>query len=151
MKDLTLYYLFKMQPIALLIQQNFIVVKSRCYKPNPLKGISPMRFRKCLGINRGNLLWALLHAPTLPHLLCGDSTVLCTSWLPYRESLILCYPRSWLAFRCRSNLLQGQEIPWVVAPLALVSTSSAVICETYRALPTTVVVAQVDKPLLPCG
>jgi hypothetical protein len=27
-KDFTLYYLFKMQPNALLIQQNFIVVKS---------------------------------------------------------------------------------------------------------------------------
>jgi hypothetical protein len=32
MKDFTLYYLFKMQPNALLIRQNFIVVKSRCYK-----------------------------------------------------------------------------------------------------------------------
>jgi hypothetical protein len=50
-----------------------------------------------------------------------------------------------------SNLLQGQGIPWVVAPLALVSTSSAMIRETHRALPTTVVVARVDKPLLPCG
>jgi hypothetical protein len=35
MKDFILYYLFKMQPNALLIQQNFIVVKSGCYKPTP--------------------------------------------------------------------------------------------------------------------
>jgi hypothetical protein len=31
MKDFTIYYLFKMQPNALLISQNFIVVKSGCY------------------------------------------------------------------------------------------------------------------------
>jgi hypothetical protein len=31
MKDFTLYYFFKMQPNALLIRQNFIVVKSKCY------------------------------------------------------------------------------------------------------------------------
>jgi hypothetical protein len=49
------------------------------------------------------------------------------------------------------NLPQGQDIPWVVSPLALVSTSSTVIRETHRALPTTMLVAQVDKPLLPCG
>jgi hypothetical protein len=30
-KDFTLYYLFKMQSNALLIRQNFIVVKSDCY------------------------------------------------------------------------------------------------------------------------
>jgi hypothetical protein len=30
-KDFILYYLFKMQPNALLIRQNFIVVKSGCY------------------------------------------------------------------------------------------------------------------------
>jgi hypothetical protein len=138
-----------MQPNALLIQQNFIVVKRGCHKPTPLKGISPTRFRKRMGINRGNMLWALLHAPTLPHLPCGDSTVLCTSWLPYYESLVLCGPRSWLAFRCRSNLLQGQDIPWVVARLALISTSSGVIRGTHHALLTTVVITQVDKPLHP--
>jgi hypothetical protein len=47
--------------------------------------------------------------------------------------------------------VQGHDIPWVVAPLVLVSTSSTMIRETHRALPTTVVVAQADKPLLPCG
>jgi hypothetical protein len=31
MKDFALYYLFKMQPNALLIRQNFIVVKRGCY------------------------------------------------------------------------------------------------------------------------
>jgi hypothetical protein len=148
MKDFTLYYLFKMQPNALLIRQNFIVVKSGCYKPTPLKGISPTRYRKRLGINQGNLLWALLCAPTLPHLPCGDSSILCTSWLPYYESLVLRCPRSWLAFRYRLNLLQGQGILWVVAPLALISTSSAVTRETHHALLTTVVVTQVDKPVL---
>jgi hypothetical protein len=45
-----------------------------------------------------------------------------------------------LAFRCRSNHLQDQDIPEVVAPLPLISTSSVVICETHRALLTTVVV-----------
>jgi hypothetical protein len=49
------------------------------------------------------------------------------------------------------NLLQGQDIPWVVAPLALVSTSSTVIRETHHALLTAVVVARVAKPLLRCG
>jgi hypothetical protein len=29
MKDFTLYYLFKMQPNALLIRQNFIIYKKR--------------------------------------------------------------------------------------------------------------------------
>jgi hypothetical protein len=30
-KDFTLYHLFKMQPNALLIRQNFMVIKSGCY------------------------------------------------------------------------------------------------------------------------
>jgi hypothetical protein len=47
--------------------------------------------------------------------------------------------------------VQDLDIPWVVAPLVLVSTSSTVIRETHRALLTTVVVAQANKPLLPCG
>jgi hypothetical protein len=121
------------------------------YEPTRLKGISPMRFRKCSAIIWGNLLWALLHAPMLLHLPFGDSTILCTCWLPYCESLILRYPRSWLVFHCRSNHLQGQDIPLVVAPLALVTTSSAVICETHHALLATVVAARVDMPLLLCG
>ncbi len=45
-----------MQPNALLIRQNLLVVKSGCYKPTPLKGISPTRFTKRLGIIWGNLL-----------------------------------------------------------------------------------------------
>jgi hypothetical protein len=140
-----------MQPNALLLRQNFIIRKKWVLQTYPLKGISPTRFRKRLGIIQGNLLLVLVHAPTLPHLLRGDSTVLCTSLLPYCESLALRCPRSWLAFRYRLNLLQGQDIPLVVAPLALVSTSSAMIHETHRVRPITEAVAQVDKTLLPCG
>jgi hypothetical protein len=40
-----------------------LFAKSGCYKPTPLKGISPTRFRKSLGIIYGNLLLVLLHAP----------------------------------------------------------------------------------------
>jgi hypothetical protein len=69
----------EMQPDALLVRQNFIICKNWVLQTYPLKGISPIRFRKCLGIIQGNLLLVLLHAPTLPHLPRGDSTVLCTS------------------------------------------------------------------------
>jgi hypothetical protein len=152
MQDLTLYYLFlKCNLMHYYFDKILLFAKSGCYRHTPLKGISPTRFRKRLGIIRDNLLLVLIHAPTLPHLPRGDSTVLCTSLLPDCESVALRYPRSWLAFRYRLNLLQGQDIPLVVAPLALVSTSSAVIHETHHVRPITEVVAQVDKPLLPYG
>jgi hypothetical protein len=69
----------EMQPNALLDQQIFIICKKWVLQTYPLKGISPTRFRKRLGIIRGNLLLALLHAPMLPHLPRGDTTVLYTS------------------------------------------------------------------------
>jgi hypothetical protein len=69
----------ELQPNALLVRQNFIIRKKWVLQTYPLKGISPTRFRKRLGIIRGNLLLALLHAPMLPHPSRGDSTVLCTS------------------------------------------------------------------------
>jgi hypothetical protein len=82
--------------------ENFITAKSWCYKPTPLKRISPSRFRKRWKITWGSLLWALLHDPMWLHSRCGDSTVLYTSWWPYCESLALRYAKSWSASHCRS-------------------------------------------------
>jgi hypothetical protein len=42
MNDFTLYYLFKMQPNALLIPQNFIIVKSGCYRARGLLPLHPI-------------------------------------------------------------------------------------------------------------
>jgi hypothetical protein len=141
----------EMQPNALLIWQNFIIAKSGCYKPTPLKGISPMRFWKLSGITGGNLLWALLHVSTLLHPQCGDSTILYTSWWPYCESLALWYPKSWSAHHCRSNHLIGQALPLAVVLLVLIGTSWAMIHEIHHVRLTAVVVAQVDKLLLLCS
>jgi hypothetical protein len=38
------------------VGKNFILLKSGCYKPTPLEGISPSRFRKRSGIIQDNLL-----------------------------------------------------------------------------------------------
>jgi hypothetical protein len=50
------YYLIKMQPNALLIWQNFIIVKSGCYKPTPLKSNLALKIQEGLENNSGNLL-----------------------------------------------------------------------------------------------
>jgi hypothetical protein len=64
MQDLTLYYLFlKCNLMHYYFDKILSFTKSGCYKPTPLKGISPLRFRKCLGIIQGNLLLSLLHVP----------------------------------------------------------------------------------------
>jgi hypothetical protein len=38
------------------VGKKIILVKSGCYKPNPLRRISPSRFKKCSVITQDNLL-----------------------------------------------------------------------------------------------
>jgi hypothetical protein len=63
MKILPYMIYLEMQPNALLLRQNFVIHKKWVLQTYPLKGISPTRFRKRLGIIRGNLVLSLLHVP----------------------------------------------------------------------------------------
>jgi hypothetical protein len=90
-----------MQPNVVLNWQSFIIAKGGCYRPTPLKGISPMRFK-----SDGKKLWVIyskfffmlpgsfafgmvtpLHLAHLDDLAANDS--FCCIQNPYR-SLIVC-------------------------------------------------------------